>query len=90
MSWKYVSLGFYSEHPFPQLKEAGCKVTLNSDDPTYFNTSIGHEYEKTHHHFGLSIKDLLNVTRTAIDAAFINDNQKTKLHFQINTWENDN
>ena len=88
-----ISLGVYSdysEHPFPQLRKAGCKVTLNSDDPPYFNTSIGHEYEKAHNHFGLSIKDLLNVTRTAIDAAFINDNQKTKLHLQINTWEKDN
>ena len=85
-----VSLGIYSdysEHPFPQLREAGCKVTLNSDDPPYFNTNIGDEYEKAHYHFGLSVEDLLDITRTAIDAAFIDDKQKARLHFRINAWE---
>ena len=77
----------YSKHPFPQLREAGCKVTLNSDDPPYFDTNIGDEYAKAHEHFGLSIENLLDITRTAIDAAFINDNEKEKLHSQIDSWK---
>ena len=88
-----VSLGVYSdysEHPFPLLKRAGCKVTLNSDDPPYFDTNIGKEYGKAQKYFGLSNTDLLEVTRTAIDAAFVEDEQKAKLHFRINAWENEN
>ena len=34
--------------------------------------------------------ELLDVTWTAIDASFIEDEQKPKLHFQINVWENKN
>jgi len=85
-----VSLGVYSdysEHPFPQLREAGCKVTLNSDDPPFFDTNIGKEYENAHTNFKLSIEDLLDITRTAIDAAFINDNEKAKLHSRIDSWK---
>ncbi|MBL8580812.1 MAG: adenosine deaminase, partial [Rhizobiaceae bacterium] len=36
--------GGFKEHPFPRLRDAGCKVTLNSDDPPYFETSIKREY----------------------------------------------
>ncbi len=58
-------------HPFPALKTAGCKVTLNSDDPPYFWTSLKREYDIAAEHFGMDDKALLDVTRTAIEAAFV-------------------
>ncbi len=33
----------FADHPFPKLRAAGCKVTLNSDDPPYFWTSLQRE-----------------------------------------------
>ncbi|MCB1382590.1 MAG: adenosine deaminase [Notoacmeibacter sp.] len=61
----------FAGHPFRRLRDAGCKVTLNSDDPPYFHTSIGQEYEIAEKHFGLDDKALVKVTATALDAAFI-------------------
>lgn len=66
----------FAEHPFPALRRAGCKVTLNSDDPPYFWTSLKKEYDVAAEHFGMTPKDLSNITRTAIEAAFID--RKTK------------
>ncbi|MEW9836203.1 adenosine deaminase [Mesorhizobium marinum] len=66
----------FAEHPFPALMAAGCKVTLNSDDPPYFHTSLKREYDIASAHFGMSDKALLGVTRTAIEAAFVD--RKTK------------
>src|SRR5690349_164444 len=43
-------------HPFAKLREAGCKVTLNSDDPPYFRTSLTHEYETAAKAFGMDAK----------------------------------
>ena len=69
----------FGEHPFPALKEAGCKVTLNSDDPPYFWTSLKREYDIASAHFGMDEKELLGVTRTAIEAAFVDTKTRQAL-----------
>lgn len=67
----------FADHPFAALREAGCKVTLNSDDPPYFWTTLKREYDVAAEHFGLTQKDLAGVTRTAIEAAFVD--RKTRV-----------
>ncbi|MHA6687834.1 adenosine deaminase [Mesorhizobium sp. A556] len=77
-----IALGLYAgfaEHPFPALMAAGCKVTLNSDDPPFFHTSLKQEYDNAARHFGLNEKALAAITRTAIEAAFIDTKTKTAL-----------
>lgn len=60
----------YASHPWLALRDAGCRVTLNSDDPPYFHTSVGREYEVAATHFGLDDEALRDVTRTALGAGF--------------------
>jgi len=77
-----VALGLYKDlatHPFAQLREAGVPVTLNSDDPPFFGTSIGAEYEYAARYFGLDEDDLKAVTRTAIEAAFVDEDTRSAL-----------
>lgn len=69
----------YASHPFLALRAAGCKVTLNSDDPPYFWTSLKNEYDIGAKHFGLNDKALLAITRTAIEAAFVDKKTKAAL-----------
>lgn len=69
----------YAEHPFPRLRAAGCKVTLSSDDPPYFWTSLKKEYDVARQHFGLGDRELLGVTRTAIEAAFVDRRTRAAL-----------
>ena len=69
----------FSEHPFMALRDAGCKVTLNSDDPPHFWTTLKREYEVASTHFGLSDKQLAAITRTAIEAAFIERQTRAEL-----------
>jgi adenosine deaminase len=76
--------GSFGEHPFPALRDAGCKVTLNSDDPPYFWTTLKHEYDIAAEHFGMSDKDLTAVTRTAIEAAFVDKKTKAQLLARLN------
>lgn len=78
-----IALGIYrdfSAHPLNKLKEAGVRVTLSSDDPPFFGTSIGYEYEViARQHFGFSDKDLLEMTKNAIYASFADAALKTQL-----------
>lgn len=69
----------FADHPFPALQAAGCKVTLNSDDPPYFRTSLKREYDIAAEHFSMNDKALAAVTRTAIDAAFVDRKTKAML-----------
>ncbi|BCH20301.1 adenosine deaminase [Mesorhizobium sp. L-8-10] len=69
----------FGSHPFVKLREAGCKVTLNSDDPPYFWTTLKREYDVAREHFGLDDKALTAITRTAIEAAFVDKKTKAAL-----------
>ena len=68
-----VALGVFpsfEEHPLPRLHEAGVTITLGSDDPPYFATSIGHEYELAHERLGCDLQTLRSFTENALNAAF--------------------
>jgi adenosine deaminase len=69
----------YEEHPLPRLVEAGVRVTLGSDDPPYFGASIGGEYAVCRERFGFDDDALRGITRTAIEAAFCEENLKRGL-----------
>ncbi|WP_308289326.1 MULTISPECIES: adenosine deaminase [unclassified Mumia] len=71
------------EHPFVALHEAGVVVTLNSDDPGMFDTTLEHEYQLAHDVFGLSLADLADVARTAVDVSFAPDALKLALRDEI-------
>jgi len=71
-----ISLGVYSsfeDHPFVQLLNAGVRLTLNSDDPPYFATSLNREYEIAEKYFGLSQTQLMQTTQRAIETAFVDE-----------------
>ncbi|KQZ97810.1 adenosine deaminase [Mesorhizobium sp. Root157] len=83
-----IALSVFSDfgsHPFPALKAAGCKVTLNSDDPPYFWTSLKREYDIGREHFGMDDKALTAVTRTAIEAAFVDRKTRSELLSRLNS-----
>ena len=77
-----VALKLYPDiarHPFRRLMEAGVRVTINSDDPPYFGTTLGGEYEALKRHQGLDEAALLAATRTAIEAAFVDEATRGRL-----------
>jgi len=68
-----LALGLFAswaEHPVEALRRAGVRVALGSDDPPFFHTTIGAEYEGVARAFGLDDAAMASVTRTALEAAF--------------------
>jgi adenosine deaminase len=77
-----VALGAYpsyAAHPFPVLREAGVRVTLGSDDPPYWEASIGGEYAVARREWGLDDAALRDITVTALEAAFVPDDLRAVL-----------
>ncbi len=81
-----VALGVYpsyDEHPLRKLFEAGIKITLNSDDPYFFNTTIGKEYQIAFDEFRLSETNLIKITQTAIENSFADQATKEALMAKV-------
>jgi adenosine deaminase len=74
-------------HPLRKFFEAGLKVTLGSDDPSFFRTSIGREYEQAQRSFGFSDNELAQISRNAIEEAFIDDNTRDRLLHSISAYK---
>lgn len=73
-----IALGLYPDraaHPLHRLIAAGVRVTLNSDDPPFFHTTLGAEYDLA----GLGDAVLLKLTQTAIEASFADEATKQRL-----------
>jgi adenosine deaminase len=67
------------EHPIRAFAKHGTPVTLNSDDPVRVCTTIGREYEIAASVLGFSELDLVQVTRTAIQASFTSPARRAAL-----------
>ena len=68
----------YKDHPVKKLFDQGIKITVNSDDPPFFNASIAGEYTVMKN-LGLSDDDLKLLTRNAIKSAFCDQHIKSQL-----------
>ncbi len=59
-----------SEHPVRRLFEAGVPITLNTDDPPMFGTTLEREYQLAAEEFGFSEAELRAVARNGFEFAF--------------------
>ncbi len=75
------------EHPFPVLRDAGVRVTLNTDDPGMFGTDLNREYVVGHEVFGLDTSALTELARESIRASFAPDDTRTRVLAEIDAYE---
>jgi aminodeoxyfutalosine deaminase len=75
-----------ASHPLPDLIRAGVTVTLNSDDPGMFSTSLNQEYGLAHESFGLSLDELTELARTAVRVSYCPDDLRKRLLAEIDAY----
>jgi len=71
-----VSLGAvtgWDAHPIAAMRDAGLKVTVSTDDPPFFHTTMTHEFNMLNKTFGWDAPDFDALNRTALAAAFCDD-----------------
>jgi aminodeoxyfutalosine deaminase len=71
------------EHPLRDMIEAGLFVTLNSDDPPMFGTSLSNEYLVAGRDLGLSPAELAGLAANGVRASFLAEAEKEALLAEI-------
>jgi aminodeoxyfutalosine deaminase len=71
------------EHPIKDMYAAGAVVTVNSDDPPMFGTTLNREYEIAASLLGLDEKGIADLARNAVRAAFLSAPEQAALLAEI-------
>ena len=68
------------EHPVRRFFDSGIKVTVSSDDPLFFNSDLTDELALLQEVFDFKVEEMLQLTRNAIEGAFLLPEKKNRLH----------
>ncbi|NRP11349.1 Aminodeoxyfutalosine deaminase [Aliiroseovarius sp. xm-m-379] len=77
-----VFLGVFDRlenHPIAKLRERGVKVTVSTDDPPFFRTTMTREYEDLNRVFGWDEADFADLNHVALDGAFCDADTKARI-----------
>lgn len=68
-----------AEHPVKSYFDQGLMITLNSDDPALFGTSLAREYQLAQETFGFTDEHLRELARNSFEASFLPADKKLEL-----------
>lgn len=77
-----VALGIYRDfraHPIGRLFDRGVKVTVSTDDPPFFHTTMAREYDRLNDAFDWDEGVFAAIARTSLDAAFCDADTKAMI-----------
>lgn len=83
-----LALGLYADwpsHPVDRLRAAGVPISLSTDDPPWFHTTLAAEYAALAGAFGWTAADFAAINRAAADAAFCDDATRARLIERLDT-----
>ncbi|WP_421704886.1 adenosine deaminase [Aliiroseovarius sp.] len=84
-----VFLGVYPDltaHPIERLRAAGVKVTVSTDDPPFFRTTMTKEYEDLERVFGWDAARFTEVNLVAAEAAFCDEETRAALRKTVENF----
>jgi len=74
------------DHPITAFRDAGVTITVNSDDPPMFATTLNQEYAIAADLLGLDEAGVGELAKAAVTASFADDAFKRDLHAQIDDY----
>ncbi|WP_433223171.1 adenosine deaminase [Microtetraspora malaysiensis] len=80
------AVGSLAEHPLATLVKAGVPVTINSDDPPMFGTTLNDEYAVAAELLGLDRDGVADLARNAVRASFLTVEGKNALIAEIDAY----
>src|SRR5687767_11875058 len=74
------------EHPIRAFRDAGVTITVNSDDPPMFGTSLNREYEIAAELLDLDEAGVVELARAAVRASYAEDDVKERILGEIDAY----
>ena len=75
-----------AEHPITAFRDAGVVVTVNSDDPPMFSTTLNREYEIAADLLGLDHDGVADLARAGVRASFAEPDVKARILAEIDAY----
>lgn len=75
-----------ADHPFPKLDKLGLLLTVNSDDPPLFNTTLTREYRLLAEEFGYGAVDIARIARNAFAVSAAEPVLKAEMLAEFDEW----
>jgi aminodeoxyfutalosine deaminase len=69
-----------AEHSLPRLMEAGLYVTINSDDPPMFNTTLTNEFLNGHKSFGWGQDTIQQLVLNAVNVTLLSEEDRAAMN----------
>lgn len=69
----------WPKHPIARLADAGVKVTVSTDDPPFFHTTMQYEYDRLADAFNWGETEFKQINQWACDAAFCDQATRERL-----------
>jgi adenosine deaminase len=73
-------------HPLRRLLDAGVRVTVNSDDPAYFDGYLADNYAAVQRALGLERADIVALARNSITASWLPSARRSELQAEIDAF----
>jgi adenosine deaminase len=77
-----IALGLYPDwraHPISELDRRGVKVTISTDDPPFFHTTMAREYDRLADALEWDHGQFSRIARQSLDAAFCDADTKARI-----------
>ncbi len=72
-------VGSLKSHPIKDMMNSDLRITINSDDPEISQIRLSDEFTLLRYHYGFTLDQIFDLSRNAISAAFITDDEKKLL-----------
>jgi adenosine deaminase len=80
------SVASLAEHPLPALVAAGVPITINSDDPPMFSTTLDREYGVAASILGLDAPGVAGLAEAAVLASFAAQPHRARILEEIRQY----
>ena len=69
----------WGDHPIAKLRDMGVKVTVSTDDPPFFHTTMTAEFDMLNRTFGWETEDFQQLNKAALAAAFCDEDTLSRI-----------